>query len=534
MAENVEYILSLKDLFLSKIKEADSAAKGLEGTIDGIKTGIAAAFSGYALGGFINSVVTAGAKVEDARTGLTTLLRDSNEAQRVISNTMSDATKMPFGFEPLLMANKALISAGENADAARETVINLGNAIAATGGGDVELQGMVVNMQQIRNTGVATAQDIKQFAFAGINIYKILADATGKNIDQIKDTAVSYDMLVGALKKAHDIGGAYANGLENMAGNTSVQISNMGDAIFQLKVKMFDDLKPAISIVIEKMSGFIDSMRDAWDWSVKNKEAIQALGITIGITAISIGLYNSYLKFTTIYTAAAATVTELYGWYTLATAEGMGVLTAAQFALNAVMSANPIGIVVVALAALAGGIYYAWQKSEQFRGGVMGVWEVMKGFGNFIVTYFKSVGEILAGVFTLDADRIVAGTKGAIKAYYDLGMNVGANFQKGYSKGVNDLKKDELDAPLSKKGPATAKSKFGMSPAGPAAKGTKTPSAANVTGQKVYTINISIDSLVKDFKVQTTNMTEGAGKVKDLVTQALLSAVNDSQIIAER
>lgn len=529
MAENVEYILSLKDLFLSKIKEADSAAKGLEGTIDGIKTGIAAAFSGYALGGFINSVVTAGAKVEDARTGLTTLLRDSNEAQRVISNTMSDATKMPFGFEPLLMANKALISAGENADAARETVINLGNAIAATGGGDVELQGMVVNMQQIRNTGVATAQDIKQFAFAGINIYKILADATGKNIDQIKDTAVSYDMLVGALKKAHDIGGAYANGLENMAGNTSVQISNMGDAIFQLKVKMFDDLKPAISIVIEKMSGFIDSMRDAWDWSVKNKEAIQALGITIGITAISIGLYNSYLKFTTIYTAAAATVTELYGWYTLATAEGMGVLTAAQFALNAVMSANPIGIVVVALAALAGGIYYAWQKSEQFRGGVMGVWEVLKGLFNFVVAAGSGLGTYLEGVFTLDTAKIKEGAVQVAQAWKD--MDLEGDYNKGFIIGASSQAgKSGLDTDFGNN------SKKNLIPAGKTSAATqgKTPSAANVTGQKLYTINISIDSLVKDFRVQTTNMTEGAGKVKDLVTQALLSAVNDSQIIAER
>lgn len=513
MAENVEYILSLKDLFSSKIREADSAAKGLEGTIDGIKTGIAAAFSGYAIGSFINSMVTAGAKVEDARTGLTTLLRDSNEAQRVINNTMSDATRMPFGFEPLLMANKALISAGENADSARETVINLGNAIAATGGGDEELQGMVVNMQQIRNTGVATAQDIKQFAFAGINIYKILADATGKNIDQIKDSAVTYDMLVGALRKAHDVGGAYANGLENMAGNTSVQISNMGDAIFQLKVKMFDDLKPAISAVISGMASLIGSLRGVWDWSVKNVEVFKAIGVTIGIVGGAWIIYQASLIATTVPTI---------------------VMTAAQWALNAALNANPISIVVVALAALSGAIYYAWQKSETFRGTVIGIWEVMKGFGNFIVTYFKSVGEIIAGVFNLDADRIVAGTKGAIKAYYDLGMNVGSNFQKGYSKGVADIAAKDLKGE-NPTGKGMAKMPSGTAPAfSEKTKALKTPSAANVTGQKVYTINISIDSLVKDFKVQTTNMTEGAGKVKDLVTQALLSAVNDSQIIAER
>jgi hypothetical protein len=113
-------------------------------------------------------------------------------------------------------------------------------------------------------------------------------------------------------------------------------------------------------------------------------------------------------------------------------------------------------------------------------------------------------------------------------------MNVGANFQKGYSKGVADIAAKDLKGE-NPTGKGMAKMPSGTAPAfSEKTKALKTPSAANVTGQKVYTINISIDSLVKDFKVQTTNMTEGAGKVKDLVTQALLSAVNDSQIIAER
>lgn len=53
--------------------------------------------------------------------------------------------------------------------------------------------------------------------------------------------------------------------------------------------------------------------------------------------------------------------------------------TAVQAALNVVMSLNPIGLVVIALVALAAGLIYAWKHSEQFRTVVLAVWAAVKG-----------------------------------------------------------------------------------------------------------------------------------------------------------
>jgi len=524
--QNVQYILSLKDLFSAKIKEADNEASKLSGTMSGLQSLIAGAFGGYAVSEFVKGVVNAGTKVEDAKTGLTTLLKDANEAQRVISNTMSDATKMPFGFESLLMANKALISADESADNARSAVVDLANAIAATGGGDDELSRMVVNLQQIKNTGVATAMDIKQFAFAGVNLYKVLSEA---GIKTGEDSVITYKMITDSLKKAHEEGGIYYNGLENMANNTSVRISNLGDSVFQLKVRMYEDLKPAILVVMDSASKLIDTFGDMWNWLVKNKDEIKSLSVGVAVaTGIIIG-YNTVLKLTSIYTATVATVTQLYGWYTLATAEGMGVMSAAQFALNAVMSANPIGIVVVALAALAAGIYYAWQKSETFRGTILGVWEILKSLFNFVVQAGSGLGTYLEGIFTLDTDKIKEGAMQVASAWKNL--DVSGSYQKGFElgkniqTGVNDGVKNGVTG-------VTAVAPTNTTTNVP--KAVKTPKASSVTGQKSYNINISINSLVKEFNVSTTNINEGAQKIKDIVTQVMLSAVNDSQIIAER
>jgi hypothetical protein len=53
-----------------------------------------------------------------------------------------------------------------------------------------------------------------------------------------------------------------------------------------------------------------------------------------------------------------------------------------------------------------------------------------------------------------------------------------------------------------------------------------------VTGQRPQAINISIDKLVNELNIQTTNLTEGAGRMKELVSKALLEAVNDINLIA--
>lgn len=75
--------------------------------------------------------------------------------------------------------------------------------------------------------------------------------------------------------------------------------------------------------------------------------------------------------------------------------------------------------------------------------------------------------------------------------------------------------------------PSTVKSAAGVV----AAPGTKSQTA-NAKGNKNETINIHIGSLIKDFAINTTNMKESAGKIQEMVTQVLMNAVNNSQLIA--
>lgn len=543
MPELVSYVLSLRDQLTPGIEKANIATNKLEGSIGSLQSslgGLAGAF-GVAFGtaGIVamgSAIVSAGSKVEDARVGLTTLLKDGDEAARVIQNTMQDALKTPFAFEGLLNANKALISADETADGARETILNLANAISATGGGDDELNRMVVNLQQIKNVGQASALDIKQFAYAGINLYKVLADAGIKVEKGAKDQKITYEEIAGALKKAHEAGGIYYNGLENMANNTSVQISNLGDLTFQLAVRMFDDLKPAITGVIETASSFIATLGQMWDWSVRNRDAIQEVGTYLVVAggafltykAIMLGVIASSKLMLFWEAVQLASINILGDAYLVASTKEI-ILAAAQWALNVAMTANPIGLIIAGLAALVAGVMYAYNHFEKFRATLWAVWATIKEFASIVTDAFGALWKVIHGTFTLNAGEIHDGMMQGIDVIANAGNRLGKAFKGGWDDGVADFAKDQNTGTAKKGLVPTGKKTTGTKPVG-----TRAPAEnkTKATGSKSVTINVTIKDLIGEYNSNVTNIKEASAEVRAQVVQALTSAVNDFQIVA--
>ena len=94
------------------------------------------------------------------------------------------------------------------------------------------------------------------------------------------------------------------------------------------------------------------------------------------------------------------------------------VWTAAQTALNLVMSANPIGLVIVAIAALAAGVIYAYNHFEPFRNAVQWVWDILKSFGAWIGANWRLiVGALLGpvGLLILNFDKVTDAVKKLIE-----------------------------------------------------------------------------------------------------------------------
>lgn len=214
--------------------------------------------------GFISSGIEYNAQIEKYTTGFTNMLGSAEAAQQVMSQIQEDAAKTPFDVASLTQANQYLISAGENASYARNTIMALGDAVSATGGGNDELNRMAQNLQQIANTGKATAADIKQFAYAGIDVYGILADYTGKSTAEVQKMTISYDTLSQALIAASEEGGRYYNAMDTQSQTMNGRVSTLKDNVSQLAGLMTQDLSGAVGKVIEKLNDMTVAAQDAY------------------------------------------------------------------------------------------------------------------------------------------------------------------------------------------------------------------------------------------------------------------------------
>nr|DAG16161.1 MAG TPA: tail tape measure protein [Caudoviricetes sp.] len=214
--------------------------------------------------GFISSGIEYNAQIEKYTTGFTNMLGSAEAAQQVMSQIQEDAAKTPFDVESLTKANQYLISAGENASYARNTIMALGDAVSATGGGSDELNRMAQNLQQIANTGKASAVDIKQFAMAGINVYGILADYTGKSTAEVQNMTISYDLLTQALQAASEEGGRYYGSMDTQSQTMNGRVSTLQDNVKQLAGLLTGDLSSGVGVVIGKLNDMVVAAQEAY------------------------------------------------------------------------------------------------------------------------------------------------------------------------------------------------------------------------------------------------------------------------------
>jgi tape measure domain-containing protein len=311
-------------------KETQSAANSLNRSANTAGSGVAGMASQFAaasakaniLAGMLASLgtkaaglaknlvetgVSYNAQIEKYTTGFTNMLGSAQAAQKAMQAIQEDAARTPFDVASLTQANQLLISAGENAGRSRKVIMALGDAVSATGGGNDELSRMAANLQQIANVGKASAVDIKQFAFAGINIYQVLADYTGKTVEEVQNMTVSYDLLSSALIAASEEGGRYYNAMDTQSQTMNGRISTLKDNVSQLAGLMTGDLSSGIGVVIGNLNDMVVAAQEAYKqdgW----------LGLAGAITGLSGPIDSAKQKFNELGSAAITALDKASYW----------------------------------------------------------------------------------------------------------------------------------------------------------------------------------------------------------------------------
>lgn len=114
----------------------------------------------------------------------------------------------------------------------------------------------------------------------------------------------------------------------------------------------------------------------------------------------------------------------------------VAIATAAQWLWNAAMDANPIGIIIVAVAALVAGIIYLWNTNEGFRNAITSIWNgIADFFTKTIPNAFKATINWIKNNWQGLLLLLVSPFAGAFKLVYDNCAGF-RNFINGFIDGI--------------------------------------------------------------------------------------------------
>lgn len=264
---------------------------------------------------------------------------------------------------------------------------------------------------------------------------------------------------------------------------------------------------------------------------------------TVGILNALKGLGALVLSFVTGGTASAAfsaTASTSFGIFaTTASA-------ACRAVSVAIMSIPIVGWIAAAIAALIAIGAYFWNTSAKFRAVLKGTWAAFKacfsGIGELAKTTFGATGDLIKAAFSLDASGIDAALKKLKAGFSDYGKQIGTAFNTAYDAEMTESAKKEAA------GKSKGKTRSGGTPNSGATVPEVTVPSVNPTGNtlsgasgtgggsgsdnggKIRNITVNIDKLVERFEIHTATVGESTEKVKAVILETLMGALNDTQL----
>jgi tape measure domain-containing protein len=197
--------------------------------------------------------------------------------------------------------------------------------------------------------------------------------------------------------------------------------ASIGISTWQVLLSVVDSLARVAAAVL------VPAIQKLADWMERNQQAVTIL----------VGAYTAW-KLSSIAIVAVTKAQAIAMGTMVAIQRGAAIASnawaVAQWALNAAMSANPIGLIVVAIAALVAGLVLAYKKSETFRNIVHGalnavgaaatwLWEnAIKPAWDGIVAAFQFVAGIISWWWNNVTKPVFDTASRIFKSFAALGM----------------------------------------------------------------------------------------------------------------
>jgi TP901 family phage tail tape measure protein len=263
---------------------------------------------------------------------------------------------------------------------------------------------------------------------------KIFGTEAASGMLAVMDTAQS-GRLQKLTETLQNAGGAAAEMAAKMNDTAQGAMKRLGSAWESLNIDIGNSVLPTFTGMVEKLAGAISWLSDKAQKFPMVTSALTGFFVAVGLYKVA-ATAGKVLKaaFMLPFQDIAVGVNKVRAAYALADGSVLKMIkstklfTTVQGILNAVMSANPILLVVLAVTALAGALMYAYYKCEWFREAVDLAWETMKvGFSVWYEWGKKVFAWFMAGV-----DEIIAFFSSAAEVFGGILSGIQADFQSAF------------------------------------------------------------------------------------------------------
>lgn len=382
--------------FKSKLKGASEDVQGLGNTSTTTAKTSNKAFESIAkvgLAGIAAAAVAAGAIIAKNIGSAVKRVDTLNNFPKIMQNLgyeTADSAKalseldmgvrgLPTSLDGIASAMQNIAPSTKSLEQATDLTLALNNALIA-GGKPADLQASAMeqfsqaiakgkpDMMEWRSLATAMPGQMKQLANSlGYDQWQTMADAVTDGDLAFSDVT---DAIVNLNKKGLGKFPSFADQAKNSAGGLQTGMANLNTAVARGIAKVIE------SIGSEKISGAFASIGSSLE------TALTWFAEFVGFIA------RNQAVFGPIIVAAGTIIGLLTAWFV-----ATKVLAVGQAILNAVMAANPIGLIIIAIVGLIAGILYLWNNVEGFRNFFIKAWELISGavtaFWDFVKTAFK-------------------------------------------------------------------------------------------------------------------------------------------------
>jgi hypothetical protein len=246
--------------------------------------------------------------------------------------------------------------------------------VNATGSAN-QAQDLLIRAQDI---AAATGNDLTTVVTAlakGVNGSTTALYKLDPSLRTVVGVGAEFDDVLNALTIHQGAAADAANTTQGKMKNLTIQLDEAKESIGAALI-------PAVTALLDKLIPLAT-------WAGENSKLFLIFAGVIGGLSVAVLAVNAAMK---VYQATLV------------------VVKAAQAALNFVMSANPIGLVVIAIGALVAALVLAYNKSETFRDAVDAMFkfikvaigesvEFIKGYLNTVMGFYKSIFNGIASLW---------------------------------------------------------------------------------------------------------------------------------------